>query len=356
MSIISKRNLIIFSFLLFFIIASNTILYRVPIAQPLPDGIALATLFDCMIIIPLITYLFILRKRYSLKYILPVALAGYGVALLIVPNGLMSSYSFIKYILFAGEGAFILLELFVVYKIVAKFPSIIKGLKLDKSTEIPAFSYRFEIELKRKLKPSRFLDVITSELTMFYYSFITWNKKGLSNANDPNMFTYHKKTSAIAFSVMLIHALILESVGFHFLLHSWNEMTSYVLLVMNLYTLVYLIADIQAIRLSPFILTKNLIYIQVGIKAKLVVPFEEIKEICYYKGPEKLSKEESKQVFDAVLADFMKEKPIFEIEFYHPQEVGFMYGFKKKVTKVHLSPDEPERFYEMLVTRMGDFG
>ena len=52
----------------------------------------------------------------------------------------------------------------------------------------------------------------------------------------------------------------------------------------------------------------------------------------------------------------MKEKPIFEIELYQPLDVGFMYGFKKKVTKVHLSPDEPERFYEMLVTRMGDFG
>ncbi len=237
-----------------------------------------------------------------------------------------------------------------------KFLSIIKGLKQDKPTEIPVFSYRFEIELKRKLKPSRFLEVITSELTMFYYSFFTWNKKGLPNTNDSNMFTYHKKTSAIAFSVMLIHALILESVGFHFLLHSWNEMISYVLLVMNLYTLVYLIADIQAIRLSPFILTKNLLYIQVGIKAKLVVPFEMIKEISYYKGPEKLSKEESKQVFDAVLADFMKEKPIFEIEFYQPQDVRCMYGFKKKVTKVHLSPDEPEKFYEMLVMRMEDLG
>lgn len=29
-----------------------------------------------------------------------------------------------------------------------------------------------------------------------------------------------------------------------------------------------------------------------------------------------------------------------------------MYGFREKVTKVHLSPDEPEKFYQMLVTRM----
>lgn len=351
MMMITKRNWILFSCLLFLIITTNTILYRTSIVQPLPEGIALATLFDCMIVLPLLTYLFILRKRYSVKYILPVSLAGYGVALLIVPNGLLSSYSFIKYILFAGEAAFLLFELYIVFKIVTKFPVIIKGVKLHQS-EIPAFSYRFDTELKRKIKPSRFLDVITSEITMFYYSFFTWNKKGSSDGNEATMFTYHKKTSAIAFSIMLIHALILESVGFHFLLHSWNEIISYVLLVFNLYTLIYILADIQAIRLSPFILTNKLLYMQVGIRKKLVVPFEEIKEITYYVGPEELTKEESKMVFDAVLTDFMKEKPIFEIELNHPIEAELMYGFKRKITKIHLSPDEPEKFYQMLVKKI----
>lgn len=91
---------------------------------------------------------------------------------------------------------------------------------------------------------------------------------------------------------------------------------------------------------------------QVGIRKKLVVPYEEIKEITYYEGPEELTKEESEMVFDAVLTDFMKEKPIFEIELNHPIEVDLMYGFKKKVTKVHLSPDEPEKFYQMLVKKI----
>ncbi len=351
MSMATRRNWILYSCLLLLIIATNTILYRTSIAEPLPDGIVLATLFDCIIVIPLLTYFFILRKRYSLKYIIPVALAGYGVALLIVPNGLLSSFSFIKYILFAGEGVFLLLELYIVFKLVTKFPSIIKEVILRRS-EIPTFSYRFEQVVKGKIKPSRFLDVIISEMIMFYYSFFAWNKKVPSETNDTTMFTYHKKTSAVAFSLMLIHALILESVGFHFLLHSWNEMISYILLVLNLYTLIFLLADIQAIRLSPFILTNKLLYFQVGIRMKLVISYDEIKGITYYEGPEKLSKEESKTVLDAVVTDFMKEKPIFEIELYHPQEVNLMYGFKKSVTKIHLSPDEPEKFYQMLVKKI----
>ena len=42
---------------------------------------------------------------------------------------------------------------------------------------------------------------------------------------------------------------------------------------------------------------------------RLKVSLQDIKSIHAYEGPEKLSREEEKEVFDAVLADFMKEQP-----------------------------------------------
>ena len=75
----------------------------------------LGSLFDFIITIPLIVYFFIIRKRYSIKYLLIVAIAGYGLASLIIPKDLLSSYSFVKYILFACEGVFIILvELYII--------------------------------------------------------------------------------------------------------------------------------------------------------------------------------------------------------------------------------------------------
>ncbi len=85
---------------------------------------------------------------------------------------------------------------------------------------------------------------------------------------------------------------------------------------------------------------------------QLTVPLEEIKSIHHYQGPEKLSKDEKKDLFDAVLTDFMKEKPTFEIQFKTPQEVKLIYGFKKKVTKAHLRPDEPQKFYDHLCNKL----
>ncbi|GED17842.1 hypothetical protein [Aneurinibacillus migulanus] len=85
---------------------------------------------------------------------------------------------------------------------------------------------------------------------------------------------------------------------------------------------------------------------------QLTIPLEDIKSIHYYPGPEKLSKDEKQCTFDVVLANFIKEKPTFEVEFYTPKEVKLIYRFKKKVVEVHLRPDEPQKFYDTLTAKL----
>jgi membrane protein YdbS with pleckstrin-like domain len=351
MSFLRNRNLIWFISLLTLVFGSNVLLYRLELMQPLPDNIALATLLDFMIIIPLITYFFIIRKRYSLKYLILVGFAGYGAAMLIIPQGYLGSYSFVRYILLAGEGAFFLVELYIVFKLVTKLPAIFKYYK-QKQSDIPAFPHRMEQALTHYLKQNRFIEIVSSEMSMFYYSFFSWRKKQIFHDNE---FTFHKKTSAVALNLMLIHALVLESVGLHFFLHNWSPTIAFIALILNGYTVTLFLAEIQAIRLVPFMITDQSLYLQVGIMKRLTVPLKEIKSVRYYQGPEKVSKEVSKQVFDAVLADFVKEKPAIEIEFYSPQEVKKMYGLKQRVLFVHLSPDEPQKFLETLNAKRNSF-
>ncbi|MBY0146362.1 hypothetical protein [Neobacillus niacini] len=348
MSFVRNRNRIWFISLLTVIIGSNVLLYRLEMMKPLPNGVALGTLFDFIIIIPLLTYFFIIRKRCSLKYLGLVGLAGYGAAWLIVPNGYLGSYSFVKYILIAGEGAFFLLELYIVFKLVTKLPAILRYYK-TKESDIPAFPYRMEQALTHYVKQNRFIEIVSSEITMFYYSLFSWRKKPVI---DGQVFTFHKKTSAVALYIMLIHALVLESVGFHFLLHNYSPALAIIALILNGYSLLFFLAEIQAIRLVPFIITDRYLYLQVGMFKRLTVPFEEIKSIHYYQGPEKISKEITKQLLDAVLADFVKEKPAIEIQFHSPQEVKKLYGLKQKVLFAHLSPDEPQRFLDTLKEKL----
>ncbi|MFK9091476.1 hypothetical protein [Bacillus salipaludis] len=341
---IPKKKWLWFGLLLSLVIGSNVMVYRVEWEAPLPSGMALGSLFDFMITIPLLVYIFIIRKRYSLKYVLPVMIAGYGAAMLIIPQGYLAGYSFVKYILFAGEGAFLLIELYVIYKLMVKIPAMIKSYRAA-VTENPTLHHRMAAAWDQHMEPTRMRDIFFSEMTMYYYSLFSWRKKPLVN---DQTYTYHQKTSAIALYIMLIHALVLESIGFHFLLHSWNPTVAIIALVFNVYTLLFFLAEIQAIRLCPIRMTDQHLYLQVGIVKQLTVPLEGIKSIHYYQGPEKLTKEEARHVFDATAADFMKEKPTFELEFHQPVEARFMYGMKKRVTKAHLRLDEPQKFYSSL--------
>jgi hypothetical protein len=349
---LAKTRWLWFFSLIFIVISSNILIYRLDILGPIPKGMALGSLFDCMVTIPLITYFFIIRKRYSSKYLIPVVFVGYGAAHLIIPQGYLSSYSFVKYLLIAGEGAFFLVELYILFKLVTKLPAIIKYFQRN-ITEIPVFSYRIEKAISHHIRTHRLVDILSSEITLFYYSLFSWRKKPIMNGQ---VFTFHKKTSGLALYIMLIHALILESVGFHFLLHSWSEVAAIIALILNGYTLLFCLAEIQAIRLAPFIVTNQHLYLQVGIVQKLMVPLEEIKSVHSYKGPEKLSKEKSKFVFDGVLSEFIKEKPTIEIEFHRPLEVRKMYGFKQHVRFAHLRPDEPQKFLETLNGKLSEKG
>nr|WP_279663748.1 hypothetical protein [Ectobacillus ponti] len=330
------------------IFTSNTLLYRLDAMQPLPSSIGLASLFDCIIVVPLLAYFFIIRNRYPVKYVVLAALAGYAAATFIIPKQHLEAYSFVRYILFAGEGAFVLLELYILYQLLTKVPAFIRHFRQSQA-DIPAFPYRLEQALAAYFPQSRTTAIYATELAIYYYSLFSWRNKTPSQVL---AFTYHKKTGGIALYVMLIHAMLIESIGLHVLLHGWSPIASYVALFLNAYTILLFLAEIQAIRLAPFMVTDRMLYLQAGVMKRLAIPFTAIKSIHSYEGPEKLSREEEKHVFDGVLADFMKEKPLFEIEFHEPQRVHMLYGFSKQVTKAHVRPDDGQAFYEAVASRL----
>ncbi|WP_410982886.1 hypothetical protein [Bacillus cereus] len=345
-SIPRKRRIISIGFIALIVI-SNYLAYTLPIVPAVPKEMVLGSLLDFLIVIPVITYFFIIRKRYSLTYIFPVIIAGYLAARFIIPNNYLQSFSFVSYILVAGEIAFLCLELFILYKIARKLPEIIKRYK-EYKLEFLNFSYAIDKAFDATLKRTVAVNVIVSECKLLYYALFSWRIKPLENKNT---FSYHKKTGAVAFYIMLIHATLIESIGFHYLLHQWNPVLAWILLILNIYGILYFLAEIQAIRKNPYILTEQEIIIQVGLGKKIIVPFAKIEEITFYKG-DVLTKEEEKDVFEATLTEFIKEPATFELKLKAPLKVQLLYGFSKTVNRVHVNADDERKFYEAIVEKL----
>ncbi|MEC3085222.1 hypothetical protein P9Z26_31295, partial [Bacillus cereus] len=173
---LSRRQKGIWIGLVSLIMLSNYLLYALPIVPAAPKEVVLGSLLDCMFVIPIITYFFIIRKRYSLTYIVPVVIAGYIFARFIIPSDYLQDFSYVSYIIIAGEIAFVCLELFLLYKIVRKLPTIIKKYKEYKS-EYSSFSYAIDAAFDATMKRNKLIDIIVTECKLIYYAFLSWREK-----------------------------------------------------------------------------------------------------------------------------------------------------------------------------------
>ncbi|PEN80620.1 hypothetical protein CN553_29560 [Bacillus cereus] len=344
---LSRRRKGIWIGLVSLIMLSNYLLYALPIVPAAPKEVVLGSLLDCMFVIPIITYFFIIRKRYSLTYIVPVVIAGYIFARFIIPSDYLQDFSYVSYIIVAGEIAFVCLELFLLYKIVRKLPTIIKKYKEYKS-EYSSFSYAIDVAFDATMKRNKLIDIIVTECKLIYYAFLSWREKV---PEGEYVYSYHKKTGAIGVYIMIIHATLIESIGFHYLLHQWNPVIAWILLILNVYAMIYFIAEIQAMRKNPLIVTEEQVIIQIGLGKKIVIPFTQIDNIAFYKD-ELLTAKEGKQVLDATVMEFIKEPATFEITLKEPVKAQLLYGFSKTVSRVHLNVDEERKFYDAVKEKL----
>ncbi|WP_025118019.1 hypothetical protein [Bacillus sp. H1m] len=344
---LSRRRKGIWIGLVSLIMLSNYLLYALPIVPAAPKEVVLGSLLDCMFVIPIITYFFIIRKRYSLTYIVPVVIAGYIFARFIIPSDYLQDFSYVSYIIVAGEIAFVCLELFLLYKIVRKLPTIIKKYKEYKS-EYSSFSYAIDAAFDATMKRNKLIDIIVTECKLIYYAFLSWREKV---PEGEYVYSYHKKTGAIGVYIMIIHATSIESIGFHYLLHQWNPVIAWILLILNVYAMIYFIAEIQAMRKNPLIVTEEQVIIQIGLGKKIVISFTQIDNIAFYKD-ELLTAKEGKQVLDATVMEFIKEPATFEITLKEPVKAQLLYGFSKTVSRVHLNVDEERKFYDAVKEKL----
>ncbi|MTH54011.1 hypothetical protein GKZ89_11390 [Bacillus mangrovi] len=326
------------------ILCSNTLVYRIPNFIPHSPQVAFGTLLDCLLVIPALAYFLIIRKRYPIKVIVPIILAGLVASWFIIPAAYQENMESIYYAVLAGEAALIALELYILSKLAIKLPGAIRTIN-DKQ-HIP-FLPKLDMALSVFGESNRIAAIFASEIAMFRYSLFTWRKQ--PPASDL-YFTTHKRTSFIAFYVMLIHAIVIESIGFHFLLHSWSPVLSIAMLLINAYTILFFLAEIQAVRLEPIRLTEDTLYIQMGLTKRIDVPYSEIRSVAYY---DKKIHGTQKEAFDGIPADFVKEEPEIVIEFYNPVTVRKIYGFTGQVTAAHIRPDHQDKFYEALKKKLG---
>lgn len=308
--------------------------------NPIASEVLIFSFVDFVVTIPLLIILFLLRKRLTVKRVLFTISFGYVSAILLLPNQLWIQYPATQYGFYICSALIIIL----LYRTVVEIRT--------KLNHTPVQGFLFSTKLQHAItsyeKPSRLTAIFISEISMLYYSIFSWRQKPIKAVENGSVFTLHTKTSTIALYIMMIHACILEAFAFHFLLHAWSKPVAIILLILNIYGVLFLLAQIQSIRLCPVLLRNDTLHIQAGEMKKIHVPLDNIKHIHICKQPLKLSRKERKYLFDAVLQDLGNDSPIIEIELHSEVQAEMHYGLKQKVRKIHIRPDDINEMHRML--------
>ncbi|KZE39944.1 beta-carotene 15,15'-monooxygenase [Bhargavaea cecembensis] len=333
--------------LLLLVLGSNLILYRTEFGGHVLSGasgtVVIGSLIDLAIVAPLLFLAW--RRSITLKGFLFGAATGLIAARFLIPDEWLGSYTPITYIGFAAEGAFILLELVLVVSLFVYLPKIIRTTGEDPKPLL----FAFPAAVDSHIRSHPIIHAFCSEMLMFYYAFGSWKRKPRLTED---AFTLHRNTSHMAMQMMLIHAIIIETIGIHWWLHEKSLVLSIILLILNLYSVIYLIADMQAVRLTPSVFGGDHLYLSLGMSNRMEIRYSDIEEVVT--EGEELSGKLTKDTAVFIARDFEAAHPDVLLRLKQPVSATLFMGIRRPYRAVAVRTDEKDAFIRRLKKELDD--
>lgn len=320
---------------LFIVLLSNILLYRSPMTSAIitdeTKDVVIGSLIDFGFIIPL---LLLATFRLSWKQFTAAVALGLVLSKLIIPDPYFAPYAAVPWVALGFEGLLLIAELTLLVILIVRLPAIVRELRAQSDSPLFALLPAYQ----KQIKPNPLITLLLSEALMIYYAFGTWKKKA---PETDQTVTLYKSTSMIAFQVMLIHAIVLESVGLHWWLHEKSAILSFVLLLFNVYSVIYFLADIQAVRLNPLEIRNGEMRISLGLSKRMTVPLHQVRAIRW-------GAEADKDALQFIARDFEERLPHVVIDFHEPQSATLFMGREKTYSQIAIRADEPEKLRRLL--------
>ncbi|MBN9656170.1 hypothetical protein J0K78_17975 [Halobacillus sp. GSS1] len=327
------------------LLLSNFFIQKMEITGQVPPLIVWATVFDIMIVLPVVLFLFVLRRKPTLSLLAPLWLLGAGFIHWVVPAYAKEHLQYMNVSIILVEAGFILLELFLLVVFIKKLNIWKQHFQASIHT-YPHVLSRIHTATQQTFggfpKLERLIGVIATDAAVIRYAFFPHLDHKPAGAQT---FSYHKNSEYFGVFLMLVHAMLIEIIAVHVMLMQYSHTIAWIATVLDLYALVFLIADYQAIRKNPLVIQRNHLHIQKGLRFHMTVPLEKVSAVRWYEGETMPVERHS---FSLMLAGLEKMPPQLEIRLSEEVEGYRLFGFKCKVTKIFLSVDEPERLIQTL--------
>ncbi|KGX92085.1 hypothetical protein N781_03115 [Pontibacillus halophilus JSM 076056 = DSM 19796] len=328
-------------FLFLLILVPNYLVMQMGITGPVDDRIGAATALDVGIILPLLLYFFGFKKRISWTVLAAFILFGVVLSNWLIPANADGYLSYFTNSVLVLEAAILSLELFLLTIIVKRLPLLIKRYKATKTNRyhfLSSFSVAIEQTFALNQNNSRKIHIgfhiLATDLAAIYYSLFSFRQKRIEG------FTFHKGGEYLGVFFMLVHAMVIEIIAVHLMVAQYSHLAAWIVTALDIYLLLLIIADYQAIRLSPIVLDETGFHFQKGIREYGIITWGEIEGM--YKNTE-LPKDDAVEL---AFHGLEKEPPPYIIRLKEPVQIRRFLGKKKVVTAIYVKMDDHESFSE----------
>lgn len=340
--VLHRHNLLV---LLIFVLIANITLYYTTFGSSVltenSNGIVIGSMIDIAIVTPCLFIAW--RRKWTVRNIILAIASGLILVRFLIPIKYLEPFVAITWVGFVIEGAIVLIEVFFLFLLVNHLPKMIHFVK---DSSLPTL-FSFSDAVDRQMKSILLIKVICTEMLMFYYAFGSWCKKPVERENT---FTLYKQSSLIALYIMVIHSILLETIALHWWLHAKFPIMSIVLLLLNIYSIIFFIGNIQAIRHNPIQISQKTIYLSFGLMKRMKVDLHHIKRVI--DEPTLLQQKLSKDTIDFIARDFEDVSPHMILELKKPVKTTFIFGLEKEYKFIAIRADEPNRLKAVITANI----
>jgi hypothetical protein len=291
-----------------------------------PDLIAGALTLDLTLLVPGLYCLLLVRGRgWPLVSVLPVFLGSVVLAGRILPSSHHRVLDLVSY-------AAVLSELGLIALIVYKANQLRRGFRERSAMGLDAY------ESLREAACSTLGAVaggaLAYEATVLGYALAGWGRNA-----EPGLGTYstHRAIAYVPFMVAAMMAVGIETIAVHLLLRLWSPTAAWILTAISLYTLLWLIGDVHAVRLRPIRVEDGLLRLRLGLRWDATIPLAAIAAV---EAPGEDRDTDARGDLKAVLLG----APNCRIRLREPVRAVGLYGITRSVRIIDLHVDDPAGF------------
>ena len=298
-----------------------------------PGLLAAAIALDLVILVPLVFYILVVRRRnWSALAVAPVVLAGFVAASLILPPVHQDALRILEWLIIPAELGLLGYGLFVT----------IQAVRTAAVQPEPDVLTRLRTALSDRL-PGRLATVLAYELAVFYYAFMSWR---LTAPAGPVVFGYTRRGGYGGVLLGILVAACMELVAVHVLVSLWSPAAAWLLSALSAYGAVWILAEWRAAHLRPIEVRGDVLILRSGLRWTVSVPTSTIRAV--WRAADRPPPPDASHELDLTPTG----APHYLAELHTPVVAHGLYGYRRTATALRFAVDDPARFEAILGPRV----